>query len=111
MSELKRMWINQPSTRQPLHHLHGVNVLADDTRVYFLSGPIISMETPRQPSPLSNGWRVSGKKTDRIKELEAKLAKAAAMALEECPFRLGTKSYNDWWQDRRTTLAELTGKV
>jgi hypothetical protein len=25
---IRRMWINQPSTSQPLHHLHGTNVLA-----------------------------------------------------------------------------------
>jgi hypothetical protein len=38
---------------------------------------------------------------------EVKLAKAVEMALEECPFRDGTGSYNDWWHYRRTTLAEL----
>lgn len=37
----QRAWINQPSTLQPLHHLHGVRVLAqwdyDNTfTVYFL---------------------------------------------------------------------------
>ena len=53
---LKRMWINQPSTLQPLHHLNGVNVLANGSTVYFLSGPIISMEVPTNPSPLSHGW-------------------------------------------------------
>jgi len=45
----------------------------------------------------------------RIEELEAKLEKAVAMALEECPFQWGFKSYNDWWHERRTTLAELKG--
>ena len=47
---------------------------------------------------------------DRIEELEAKLAKAVDMALEECPFRWGTGGYNDWWHDRRNTLTELKGK-
>jgi hypothetical protein len=42
-------------------------------------------------------------------ELEAKLAKAVELALEECPFRWGTLGYNEWWYDRRTTLAELKG--
>lgn len=48
-----RMWINQPSTTQPHHDLHGTNVLAELTeqartaRVYFTSGPIISMEIER----------------------------------------------------------------
>lgn len=56
-----RMWINQPSTLQPLHHLHGINVLAvheyDDTyRIYFLSGPIVSQQV--FASALSPGWRV-----------------------------------------------------
>jgi hypothetical protein len=54
-----RMWINQPSTSQPLHHLHGTNVLAlrenDDTcRIYFLSGDVISQQAPRLS--LSSGW-------------------------------------------------------
>lgn len=58
-TRLQRMWINQPSTLQPYHELHGVNVLAapeyDDTyRVYFLSGPIESMQLFR--SCLSVGW-------------------------------------------------------
>ena len=42
-------------------------------------------------------------------ELEAKLAKAVELALEECPFHWGTLGHNDWWHDRRTTLAELKG--
>lgn len=56
---VKRMWINQPSILQPLHHLHGINVLAcDDTdgsyRIWFLSGSIISQQAPRLA--LSEGW-------------------------------------------------------
>lgn len=61
-----RAWINQPSTLQPLHDLHGVKVLADDdcrlvdhadvknTSVYFLSGPVVSMFVP--DGTLSKGW-------------------------------------------------------
>lgn len=46
---MKRMWINQPSTLQPLHRLNGANVLAvvenDATyKIYFLSGPVISQQ-------------------------------------------------------------------
>jgi len=57
--ELRRMWINQPSTLQPLHRLHGVRVLArQDTdrteRAYFLSGDIVSMQVLRET--LSPGW-------------------------------------------------------
>jgi hypothetical protein len=51
---LKRMWINTPSALSVLYHLHGMNVLADGTRIYFLSGPVISMEVPL--SVLSRGW-------------------------------------------------------
>ena len=53
------MWVNQPSTLQPLHHLNGMNVLAvheyDDTyRIYFLSGPIESQQS--SGLSLSKGW-------------------------------------------------------
>lgn len=56
---MKRMWINQPSTLQVLHHLDGVNVLAEDDtdtcmRVYFLSGEVISQQVPKLY--LSDGW-------------------------------------------------------
>ena len=54
----ERMWVNQPSTLQPLHHLHGTNVLAirdsdsgrssGTMRIYFLSGPIVSQQTFRE---------------------------------------------------------------
>jgi hypothetical protein len=46
---------------------------------------------------------------DDVKDLEAKLAKAVGLALEECPFRWGTPSYDNFWRDRRAALAELTG--
>lgn len=56
---LFRGWINQPSTLQPLHHMHGTNVLAGpDTpatlRVYPVSGPVVSLQVPRQC--VSRGW-------------------------------------------------------
>ena len=55
----KRMWINQPSTLQPLHKLNGTNVLAvrqdnGNYRIYFLSGPVVSQDCPRLC--LSDGW-------------------------------------------------------
>lgn len=58
-SLVRRMWINQPSKYQPLHHLHGTNVLAcvvtkDICCVYFLSGPVIWAIAPRLS--LSEGW-------------------------------------------------------
>lgn len=54
-----RMWVNQPSTSQTLHHLHGRNVLAicdygDIFRIYFLDGPVESQQAPRRA--LSEGW-------------------------------------------------------
>jgi hypothetical protein len=56
---LKRMWINQPSTAQPLHKLHGTLVLGHDdgdacTRIYFLKGPTIDMRVMN--SCVSDGW-------------------------------------------------------
>lgn len=58
--EIKRMWINQPSKAQPLHHLHGTNVLAvleytGTYRIYFLSGNIISQQA--SSLSLSKGWK------------------------------------------------------
>lgn len=59
MTTLTRMWINQPSKLQPLHRLHGTNVLAHpDTdgvhRVYFLFGDVVSQQVPSEA--LSRGW-------------------------------------------------------
>lgn len=58
---MKRMWINQPSTQQPFHSLHAINVLArkkpyskNCTEVYFLSGSTWSMIVPT--IVLSRGW-------------------------------------------------------
>jgi hypothetical protein len=58
-----RAWINQPSTAQPDHHLHGFNVLVDasesqfsaSVKVYFLSGSVVSQECLRLS--LSLGWK------------------------------------------------------
>ena len=54
-----RMWINQPSTLQAHHELHGTLVLAerdyDSTwRVFFLAGDIVSQQLPADA--LSGGW-------------------------------------------------------
>ena len=46
---------------------------------------------------------------DLIEKLEVKLAKAIGLALDECPFIEATDLYDDWWDKRRTTLAELKG--
>lgn len=62
MIELERMWVNQPSTLQAHHNLHGTRVLAAQayrgerpvTQVFFLDGPIHSMEIDNLA--LSAGW-------------------------------------------------------
>jgi len=44
-----RAWINQPSTLQPLHHLHGTPCIAmedrpGNVRLYFVEGAVHSMD-------------------------------------------------------------------
>jgi hypothetical protein len=60
---MKRMWINQPSTLQPLHHLNGTNVLVDEkdvspsgesVTIYFITGDVIKQYAPKLS--LSKGW-------------------------------------------------------
>ncbi len=57
---MNRMWINQPSTAQDLHKMHGTNVLADyndeeqTVQIWLLAGETVSMQVPT--SALSNGW-------------------------------------------------------
>jgi hypothetical protein len=60
------MWINQPSTLQPYHKYHGMNVLVDmnDTAknhagetcvwVYFTQGDTVSVSIAKVA--LSHGW-------------------------------------------------------
>lgn len=59
MPEIERMFVNQPSSLQPHHNLHGARVLAvaeteSSHRVYFTEGPIISMVMTKLA--LSKGW-------------------------------------------------------
>lgn len=47
-----RAWINQPSTLQPLHYMHGVACIAHDedegfSTAYFVEGTVHSMRVPR----------------------------------------------------------------
>lgn len=59
---MNRYWINQPSTLQPDHNMHGQNVLAErdlgsagkTTTVYPVTGEIIS--TMVFVTSLSPGW-------------------------------------------------------
>ena len=56
MKRMIRKWINQPSTLQPYHKLHGVRVLfdPDNNIVYFTEGAVISQQI--DPLALSDGW-------------------------------------------------------
>ncbi len=60
---LRRMWINQPSTQQPDHDLHGQLVLIAEAeltsgdrvvRAWFAHGDTVSQQVFRMS--LSNGW-------------------------------------------------------
>jgi hypothetical protein len=58
---IQRYWINQPSTLQPYHHLHGRLVLADLHKdnypgavCYFTKGPELWKEIDK--SALSDDW-------------------------------------------------------
>lgn len=56
---MKRMWINQPSSLQTFHKLHGTCVLAvpecvGKHRIYFLSGDVLSQQVGTEV--LSKGW-------------------------------------------------------
>lgn len=47
-----RGWINQPSSLQPLHDMHGTPCIVQDSggvtvRVWFISGPVHSLEASR----------------------------------------------------------------
>lgn len=55
----RRMWVNQPSTLQPLHAWHGLNVIAvpdfgGGHRCYPLAGDVISFHAPK--GCMSEGW-------------------------------------------------------
>lgn len=59
---MKRYWVNQPSTLQTFHTLHGRNVLCDPNQqsptgfidIYFTEGPVIRQIIAYRA--LSKGW-------------------------------------------------------
>jgi len=68
-TQIKRMWINQPSSLQSLHVLHGTNVMVpieskwlghmpEYVTAYFLSGTTISVFI--RTELLSEGWLGDG---------------------------------------------------
>lgn len=85
---LQRMWINQPSTLQPLHHLHGTLVLAtaeSDTvmKVFFLSGDTISQQVPRLA--LSGGWPAHLARLPTVRSLSGEVAAPTGIAGASLP--------------------------
>jgi hypothetical protein len=62
MDKVKRAWINQPSTSQDYHSLHGKNILVEVPknkdeiwlRAYFLDGDVVSQFINK--NALENGW-------------------------------------------------------
>lgn len=67
---MRRMWINQPSTLQPDHALHGTKVLAEKSdfgdhmrRIWFTSGDVISREI--SVLSLSDGWQEKQQREQR----------------------------------------------
>jgi hypothetical protein len=76
MIELRRMWINQPSTSQPYHYLHGTRVLAAPpnaftAQIFFLWGDTVSQEGFPEIA-LSPGW-------PRLPEVEIAVADGVAI--------------------------------
>lgn len=57
---MERMFVNQPSTNQDFHHIHGLNVIADykpnehSSRCWPVKGEVISLQIPN--ICLSKGW-------------------------------------------------------
>jgi hypothetical protein len=56
MKRILRKWVNQPSTLQQYHKLHGKRVLFDPNEevIYFTEGDVISQQI--DPLALSDGW-------------------------------------------------------
>lgn len=104
---MRRMWINQPSILQPLHHLHGTLVLAvpdTDTvmKAYFLGGSTISQQVPE--NALSEGWpghltirEITADPddiTNGVIAFEATADPAIAQAVIDAP--IGNNGRSDW---------------
>jgi hypothetical protein len=77
---MRRVWINQPSTLQVLHHMDGTLALAGPYSetcdvIYPLSGNTISMVVPKHA--LSEGW------PKRTRQNNLRVMKLALQALQE----------------------------
>lgn len=111
---LKRMWINQPSTLQPLHKLHGTNVLArheygDTWQIFFLSGDVISKQASKLC--LSEGWLPPGHKpsveNSEIVDVVVGLHKALAKMLDKHD---PDSNVAEWLSHSNELVRKLTGK-
>lgn len=110
----KRMWINQPSTLQPLHKHHGTNVLArheqgDTWQIFFLSGDVISMQASKLS--LSEGWlppaHAPSAGNAEIVEVVVGLHKALATMLEKHD---PDSNVAEWLGHSNELVRKLTGR-
>jgi hypothetical protein len=111
MDKLERMWINQPSTLQPLHKLHGTNVLArreyDDTlQIFFLSGDVVSQQA--KSLWLSPGWQpVTPAATEEVLEVVVGLHKALSRMIDKHD---PDSTEAEWLGNSNELHRKLTGK-
>lgn len=107
----KRMWINQPSTLQPLHAYHGTNVLAqpydgDRMEVFFVSGETVSLITSR--TTLSDGWVTEQPTTqDEVIEVVVGLHKALNRMIDKHD---PDSKEAEWLGNSNELHRKLTGK-
>lgn len=79
--QIKRCWVNQPSTHDPLHQYHGRNVLAAyghegyEAVLYFTEGPTTSIVTNGLKRALADGWR-DAPKHGRLSHADARALRA-----------------------------------
>ena len=87
-TNLKRMWINQPSSKQPFHELHGSRVLvvhdsSSTARIFFVDGAVESQDI--DPLALSDGWPtlLMPPKRDEVLEVVTGLHRALNRMIEK----------------------------
>lgn len=115
-SKLTRMWINQPSGRQPLHAMHGTNVLAepengDTMRIFFLSGDVVSQRASRLW--LSEGWRPTP--ADKLdtplhKEVVEVVTGLHKMLAKQLALHAPDSNDAEWLGHSNELVRKLTGK-
>lgn len=85
MKRLVRKWINQPSTLQPYHDLHGRRVLYDSEteEIWFTEGPVISQRMIH-PEALSDGWPHADEKIEENSDCRVTESKNMREAIKWC---------------------------